>query len=110
MIFLFVKEYIHWKRQLPISLATTGRRLQPPIYKLQPEGSSNSLILWLQLEGGYKLLSLPHATTMKYNYRKSYHYLYCYIDNLLLLFLLISLFLLLLLSDKSVGADTNRSP
>jgi hypothetical protein len=44
MIFLFVKEYIHWKHQLPISPATTGRRLQHPIYRLQLEGSSNSLI------------------------------------------------------------------
>jgi hypothetical protein len=72
--FLIVKEYIHWKHQLPISPATTGRRLQPPIYRLQPEGSSNSLIFWLQLEGGYNPLSLPHPTTLKYKCRPICHY------------------------------------
>ena len=40
MIFLFIKEYIHWKHQLPISPATIGRRLQPLIYRLQPKGIS----------------------------------------------------------------------
>jgi hypothetical protein len=59
MIFLFITEYIHWKHQLPISLATTGRRLQPPVYRLQPEGSYNSLIFWLQLEGGYNPFFSP---------------------------------------------------
>jgi hypothetical protein len=52
MLFLFIKEYIHWKHQLPISPYTTRMRLQPPIYNMQPEGSSNFLIYWLQLEGG----------------------------------------------------------
>jgi hypothetical protein len=37
------KYYIHRKHQLPNSLEPTGRRLQPIIYKLQPEGSYNSL-------------------------------------------------------------------
>jgi hypothetical protein len=36
---------------------------------LQPEGSSNSLIFWNQLEGGYNPLSLPHPTTLKYKCR-----------------------------------------
>jgi hypothetical protein len=43
MIFLYIKEYIHWKHQLSNSSTVTGRRLQPPIYRLQPEGSYNSL-------------------------------------------------------------------
>jgi hypothetical protein len=67
MIFLFIKEYIHWKQQLPISPATIGRRLQPPIYRLQPKGSSNSLIYWLQSKGGYNPLSLPYPTTLNIN-------------------------------------------
>ena len=37
------QEYIHRKHQLPNSPAPTGRRLQPPIYRIQPEGSYNSL-------------------------------------------------------------------
>jgi hypothetical protein len=41
--FLYIKDYIHRKHQLPNSPAPTGRRLQPPIYRLQPEGSYNSL-------------------------------------------------------------------
>jgi hypothetical protein len=33
MVFLYVlKNYIHWKHQLPFFLAATGRRLQPPIF------------------------------------------------------------------------------
>ena len=44
MLSYISKEYIHRKYQLPNSLATTGRRLQPPIYRLQPKGSYNSLI------------------------------------------------------------------
>jgi hypothetical protein len=95
-VFLFIKEYIHWKHQLPISLATTGRRLQPPIYRLQPEGSSNSLIYRLQPEGGYNPLSLPHPTTLKYKCRPICHY-HCHVtDNLLLLLFLIFLLLLLI--------------
>jgi hypothetical protein len=41
--FLYIEYYIYRKHQLPNSLAPTGRRLQPPIYMLQPEGSYNSL-------------------------------------------------------------------
>jgi hypothetical protein len=52
MLSYISKEYIHWKHQLPNSPAPTRRRLQPPIYRLQPEGSYNSLIFLLQLEGG----------------------------------------------------------
>jgi hypothetical protein len=52
MLSYISKYYIHRKHQLPNSPAPTGRRLQPPIYRLQPEGSYNSLILQLQLEGG----------------------------------------------------------
>jgi hypothetical protein len=37
------QEFIHRKHQLPNSPAATGRRLQPPILRLQPEGSYNSL-------------------------------------------------------------------
>jgi hypothetical protein len=76
MVFLFVKYYIHSKHQIPISPYTTGMRLQPPIYRLQPEGSSNSLIFWLQPEGGYNPLSFPHPTALKYNCRQPCHSLY----------------------------------
>jgi hypothetical protein len=41
MIMLFFKECIHWKHQLPISPAINRRRLQTPIYRLQPKGTSN---------------------------------------------------------------------
>jgi hypothetical protein len=59
MIFLSIKEYINWKHQLPISPTTIERSLQPPIYRLQPEGISNSLIYLLEQEGGYNPLSMP---------------------------------------------------
>jgi hypothetical protein len=58
------------------SPTATGRRLQPPIFlRLQPEGSSNSPILWLQLEGGYNqkvatnTYPFPIQTTMKYKFQ-----------------------------------------
>jgi hypothetical protein len=41
--FLYIKDCIHRKNQLPNSLAPTGRRLKPPIYRLQPKGSYNSM-------------------------------------------------------------------
>ena len=34
------------------------------IYRLRLEGSFHSLVLWLQCEGGYDLLSLPHPITL----------------------------------------------
>jgi hypothetical protein len=40
---IYLEYYIHRKHQLPNSPAPTGRRHQPPIYRLQPEGSYNSL-------------------------------------------------------------------
>jgi hypothetical protein len=43
MISYIYQEFIHRKNQLPNSPATSGRRLQPPIYKLQPKGSYNSM-------------------------------------------------------------------
>ena len=43
MISYIYQEFIHRKHQLPNSLATTRRRLQPPILRLQPEGTYNSL-------------------------------------------------------------------
>jgi hypothetical protein len=43
MLSYISKDYIHRKHQLPNSPTPTGRRIQPPIYKLQPEGSYNSL-------------------------------------------------------------------
>jgi hypothetical protein len=68
--FLYIKDYIHWKHQLPNSPATTRRRLQPPIYRLQLEGSYNSLnslaptplILRLQPEGSSNSLCSPTPT------------------------------------------------
>jgi hypothetical protein len=72
MISYIYQEFIHRKHQLPNSPAATGRRLQPPIYRLQPEGSYNSLnslaptrrrlqppeFSRLQPEGGYNHLVL----------------------------------------------------
>jgi hypothetical protein len=43
MLSYLYKEFIHRKHQLPNSLDAIGRRLQPPIYRLQPEGSYKSL-------------------------------------------------------------------
>jgi hypothetical protein len=62
------------------SLATTGRRLQPPSfsgYKLReaptPQFSgynqkeaTTPYVLRLQLEGGHNHLSFPHPTALKY--------------------------------------------
>jgi hypothetical protein len=75
--YIFIKRKHSLEAPTSNSLATIGRRLQPPILRLQPEGSYNSLILWLQLEGGYNPLgslatteggynhlSLPHPTTL----------------------------------------------
>ena len=42
----------------------------PLVFRLQPEGRSNSLILWNQLEGGYNPIFLPHPTTKKYKCRQ----------------------------------------
>jgi hypothetical protein len=52
ILFLFIKECIHWKHQVPIYPATNGRMIQPPIYRMKSEGSSNFLIYQLQPEGG----------------------------------------------------------
>jgi hypothetical protein len=41
--FLIYQRIHSLEAQLPNSPAATGRRLQPPIYRLQPEGSYNSL-------------------------------------------------------------------
>jgi hypothetical protein len=60
--------------------ATTGRRLQPPSFssynlKEDPNPQLSSYnqkeattpyILWIQLEGGYNHLPLPHPTALKY--------------------------------------------
>jgi hypothetical protein len=43
MLSYIYQNYINRKQQLPNSLAPIGRRLQPPIYRLQPEGSYNFL-------------------------------------------------------------------
>jgi hypothetical protein len=43
-IYIYIYIYIiPRKHQLPNSPAATERRLQPPIYRLQPEGRYNSL-------------------------------------------------------------------
>ena len=44
----------------------------PLIYKLQPEGSSNSLVLRLQPEGGYNPLSLPRPLALMLRYKLKY--------------------------------------
>jgi hypothetical protein len=43
MLSYISKAYIHRKNQLPNSPVPTRRRLQPPLYRLQTEGSYNSL-------------------------------------------------------------------
>jgi hypothetical protein len=53
MISYIYQEFIHRKDQLTNSPSKTGRRIQPPILRLQHEGIYNSLILWIQPEGGY---------------------------------------------------------
>ena len=65
------QEFIHRKNQLPNYTVATVRRLQPPIYRLQPKGSYKSLNslaptrrrlqppgFWLQPKGGYNHLVL----------------------------------------------------
>ena len=89
------KQYIHWKHQLLDSPVTTRRRFQPPILKLQLEGTCNSLIIWLQPEGGYNPLSLPRPTTLKYNVDKFFTTYVVVTDNLLFLLFMIPLLLLL---------------
>jgi hypothetical protein len=37
------QEFIDRKNQLPNSPVATGRRIKPPIYRLQPKGKYNSL-------------------------------------------------------------------
>jgi hypothetical protein len=56
--FLYVlKNYIHWKNQLPLFSNYNWKEASTPYFlKLQLEGISNSPILWLQLEGGYNPL------------------------------------------------------
>jgi hypothetical protein len=43
MIFLYIKRIHSLEAPTSDSPATTGRRLQPPVLRLQPEGSYNSL-------------------------------------------------------------------
>jgi hypothetical protein len=83
--FLICQRITFKEAQTSNSLAPTIRRLQPPLFsrsnwkvatttqfygsnkrRLQPEGSSNSLVLRLQSEGGSNHLSLPHQTALKY--------------------------------------------
>jgi hypothetical protein len=49
---IYLEYYIHRKHQLPNFSNTNWKEAPTPIYRLQPEGSYNSLILQLQLEGG----------------------------------------------------------
>jgi hypothetical protein len=58
LFFLYVlKNYIHWKHHLPLFSSCNWKDVVTPLFlKLQLEGSSNSLILWLQPEGGYNPL------------------------------------------------------
>jgi hypothetical protein len=62
--FLYVlKNYIHWKHQLPLFSSCNWKEAPTPLFlRLQPKGSSNSPILWLQPEGGYNPLC-SSATT-----------------------------------------------
>jgi hypothetical protein len=52
--FLYVfNNYIHWKHQLPLFSSCNSKEDPTPYFlRLQPEGSSNSPIIWLQPEGG----------------------------------------------------------
>jgi hypothetical protein len=56
--FLYVlKNYIHWKHQLPLFSSYNWKEALAPLFlRLQIEGRSNSPILWIQLEGGYNRL------------------------------------------------------
>jgi hypothetical protein len=67
LFFLYVlKNYIHWKHQLPLFLRCNWKEAPTPLFlRLQPEGSSNSLILWLQTEGSYNPLC-SSATTERW--------------------------------------------
>jgi hypothetical protein len=62
--FLYVlKNYIHWKHQFPLFSSCNSKDAPTPYFlRLQPEGSSNSPILWLQPEGGYNPLCSPATT------------------------------------------------
>ena len=61
MFFLYVfKNYIHWKHQIPLFSRRNWKEAPTPYFlRLQPEGSSNSPILWLQPKGGYNPLCSP---------------------------------------------------
>jgi hypothetical protein len=62
IIFLYVfKNYIQGSTNFQFSISNWKEALTPYIFRLQPEGSSNSPILWLQPEGGYN--PLCSATT-----------------------------------------------
>jgi hypothetical protein len=56
--FLYVlKNYIHWKHQIPLFSNCNWKESPTPLFlRIQLEGSSNSPILWIQLEGGYNPL------------------------------------------------------
>jgi hypothetical protein len=56
--FLYVlNNYIHWKHQLTLFSIYNWKEAPTPYFlRMQPEGSSNSPILWLQPEGGYNPL------------------------------------------------------
>jgi hypothetical protein len=77
MIFLYIKRIHSLEAPTSDSPTTTGRRLQPPVLRLQPEGSYNSLNSLAPTrrrlqppefsdsnnpKGGYNHLSLPHPT------------------------------------------------
>jgi hypothetical protein len=64
LFFLYVlKNYIHWKHQLPLFSSCNWKEAPTPLFlRLQPEGSSNSPILWIQPEGGYNPLCSPSTT------------------------------------------------
>ena len=65
LFFLYsFKNCIHLKNQLPLFYRCNWKEAPTPyISRIQPEGSSNSPILWLQLEGGYDPQCSPATTT-----------------------------------------------
>ena len=62
LLYVF-NNYIHWKNQLPLFSSCNWKEASTPQFlRLQPEGSCNSPILWLQPERGYNPLCSPTTT------------------------------------------------
>jgi hypothetical protein len=65
ILFLYVKNYIQGSTNFQFSSSNWKEAPTPWFLRLQNQGSSKSLILWLQPEGGYNPLGSP-ATTRRW--------------------------------------------